>query len=140
MFLRVVCVLMALLLFFSAGLQYNDPDPMGWMALYGLAGLVTAFAATFPGRYPWPVPALLALWALAWAAMIAPGVVGKVDLVRMFGAWEMKDFRVEEARECFGLSITGLWMLVLVAARLQARREPAAPGAAPPPRVEQEAV
>ena len=126
MILRALGALMALLLFFSVGLQYNDPDPVQWMAFYGSAGLIAAWAAVAPSRYPWPLPAAVALWGLIWAAMIGPDFWGQIPLRDMFRSWEMDDILVEEARETFGLLITASWMAVLTAARLWERHRPAA--------------
>jgi hypothetical protein len=122
MAMRVVCVLMSFLLFFSLGLQYNDPDPGVWMAFYGVAGVISALAAVAPGRHPWPLTAIVGVWAIVWAASLLPGFWGQVNPGAMFSAWEMNDILVEEEREAFGLLITGLWMAVLTAVRLFRRR------------------
>ena len=121
MILRVVNGLMAVLFFYSVSLQVNDPDPIRWMAIYGAAGLASAFAALAPARLPWPVPALIGTVALVWSATIAPRVVGKMRFAELFGDWKMKTAVVEEGREAAGLLIVGLWMAVLVARRLVAR-------------------
>jgi len=127
MLMRVVSILMTFLLFFSVGLQYNDVDPVPWMILYGVAGFVSGVATLVPGRYPWPVPALVGLVSLAWAATIVPEVAGQFSIPDLFASFEMDDIIVEEARECLGLVIVGAWMAVLVVARMiRLRAAPAA--------------
>ena len=102
---------MAVLFLIAAALQYNDPDPLRWMAIYGLAALACLLALA--GRLPRPVPAAIGLAALAWAATLAPGVVGRVSIGELFESYAMKSEPVEEAREMGGLLIVGAWMAVL---------------------------
>ena len=116
---RVVNALMAALFVFAATVQYNDPDPLRWIAIYLAAALACALAVA--GRLRWPVPALVALAALAWAATLAPGVLGRVGPGEMFGAWEMRDAAVEEARESYGLLLVAAWMGVLAVVAFRRR-------------------
>ena len=57
-------------------MQFNDPDPVRWIAVYGLAAV--ACLLSLLRRLHWAFPALLFLVALAWAATLAPHVVGRV--------------------------------------------------------------
>ena len=50
------------------------------------------------------------LVALAWAATIAPRVIGQVPFLDMFQEFEMKDIGVEESREMYGVILVGGWM------------------------------
>src|SRR5947209_3126267 len=61
----------------------------------------------------WLLPGALLLVSLIWAATIAPRVWVEGAVGELFEAWEMKDLRVEEAREMGGLLIVAVWMLVL---------------------------
>lgn len=96
---------------FGVIVQYNDPDPARWMAIYGAATLACALFAA--GRQPWIVPALVLAIAVLWAATLAPAALGKVGFGEMFEAFEMKDERVEIGREFGGLVIIAAWMLAL---------------------------
>jgi hypothetical protein len=109
---------MLLVFAFSTAVQVNDPDPLRWVAVYGLAAVVCLLSLA--GRVPWWPPALLCLVALALAATLAPRVLGRVPLRDMFGAFEMRDTGVEESREMYGLLIVAAWMAV-VAARARPR-------------------
>lgn len=95
----------------SVIVQYNDPDPWVWMAIYGLAAVACLVAIKQPAQ--WRLSVVLLLGTLLWAATIAPRVLGRVAFGELFEAWEMKDLRVEEAREFGGLLIVAAWMLVL---------------------------
>ena len=99
---------MLLLFAFGAAVQLNDPDPARWIAVYGLAAV--ACVLSLLRRLHWTFPALLCLVALAWAATLAPGVVGRVPFGDMFGAFEMKNVGIEESREMYGLLIIAAWM------------------------------
>lgn len=96
---------------FSVIVQYNDPDPWVWMTIYGLAA--TACIVAFKQPSQWLLSGALLLFSIVWAATIAPRVLGRVAFSELFEAWEMKDLRVEEAREFGGLLIIATWMLVL---------------------------
>lgn len=45
----LLLIVLALYFLFAAAVQYNDPDPLHWMALYGLSAVGCFFAAF--GRY-----------------------------------------------------------------------------------------
>jgi len=106
-------VLFGLMFLFSLIVQYNDPDPLLWMVVYGLAGVACALALR--SKRSWMLPAAVALAAIAWAATLAPDAAG-VRPAEMFAEFEMQDEAVEVAREMFGLLIVAAWMLVLVIA------------------------
>lgn len=109
MFLRIASGLMALLFAASAALQYNDPDPARWMAIYGAAFAASALAAF--GRLGWPFAATVFLAAAGFAAFWFPQVPWRHEQL----------LRVEEAREFFGLTLVAGWMLVVgIAARVRA--------------------
>lgn len=95
----------------------NDPDPLPWVSLYGAAAVACVLGWWRPGH--WGFPALVAVASAAWAASLAPGVVGHVRFGEMFGAFEMESVAVEEAREMYGLLIVVFWMVVLI---VRARR------------------
>jgi hypothetical protein len=119
---RGLQILFALVFLFSALMQYNDPDPVRWVALYGAASLASVLALW--GRGSWLLPAAVALAAVAWAATIAPHL-GGVRIPDLFAEFEMKDEGVERAREVGGLLIVAVWMLVLVTAALRRPGRPA---------------
>jgi hypothetical protein len=109
--LRALTWLMLLLYVFGAVVQYNDPDPVRWMAIYAAAAVTCVLALR--GRMPRWLPAVVALVAIAWSATLLPGVIGKVSPGEMVEAFEMKSERVEVAREGYGLAIIAVWMIVL---------------------------
>ncbi len=111
MLLKIVNYVMAAAFLFSVIVQYNDPDPGRWMLMYGAALVACLLFAT--RRIHWLIPAGIGLVALLWAIDWAPGVLGKTRFSEMLQAWEMKNERVEEAREFWGLMIIVGWMTVL---------------------------
>lgn len=103
--------LFLLMFMFSVVVQVNDPDPLAWMAIYGAA--TVACLLSLLGKLPWWFAVITGLFALVWAASIAPRVLGQVPFLDMFGQFEMRDIAVEESREMYGLLIIGAWMAVL---------------------------
>ena len=120
--LRVLSGLMAGLFVFAAVLQYNDPDPLRWLAIYLSAAAASILYVL--GRLRWYIPMLVGLIALAWAATLASSVWGLVSPSQLFEAWEMANPAVEEGREMYGLLIIAFWMAVLVIATLKRRSAP----------------
>lgn len=108
---RAADALMLLVFAFSAVVQVNDPDPLRWIAVYGLA--TVACWLSLVGRVRRWFPASVGVIALAWAATLAPRVLGRVPLRDVFGAFEMRDTGVEETREMYGLLIVTVWMGVV---------------------------
>jgi len=108
---KIADALFLLMFVFSVVVQVNDPDPLAWMAIYGAAAV--ACLLSLMGRLPWQFAVSIGIVALAWAATIAPRVIGQVPFRDMFAEFEMKDIGVEESREMYGLIMIGGWMAIL---------------------------
>lgn len=118
--MRILNLLMAAVFVFGAIVQINDPDPIPWIAIYLVAAGVCVLASR---RTPalWQ-PAAVALISLVWALTIELQEGGRAPFLDLFAEWEMRDVAVEETRETYGLIIIGVWMLVVAAQVLKARR------------------
>ena len=104
--------IMLLLFLFSAVVQLNDPDPLVWIAVYVAAAAVCGLEVR--RRTPAWAPLALALVAILWAGTLYLRA-HDVPISALFAEWEMRDIRVEEAREMYGLTIVGAWMLLVAA-------------------------
>jgi hypothetical protein len=124
MIFRSLNGLMAPLFLLAVLVQYNDPDPVRWMLIYGAACAVTAVVAA-KGRIPMAVPLAVALIALGWAVIwYSEGPRSLVLYGHMFDSWQMKSAPVEEAREVSGLLIVTFWMgLVAFQSRTHSRKD-----------------
>ena len=105
---------MALLFLFGAAVQYNDPDPLRWVAIYVAAAIACVLAMS--DRLRWWVAASLGTLALVWAVTFLPATFPNVRIGELVGAWEMANARIEEGREMYGLLIIALYMGVLAIA------------------------
>lgn len=115
--LKYVNYVMIVAFLFSVIVQYNDPDPLVWMMIYGAAMIACILFAL--GKLPSFLPGIILSIAVIWAFTIAAEVVGKVGFSELFQAFEMKDERVEVGREFGGLLIIVFWMSVLTIARFR---------------------
>jgi hypothetical protein len=112
---RWLAYVMAALLATCAVLQYNDPDPARWMAIYGAGALLSA---ALPGRRAAALPAVLVgLAALAWAAYLVHRTWGEIGLADLTGRMSEKGGAVEEGREAGGLALMGAWLVAAGALR-----------------------
>lgn len=111
--MRALHLVFAVLFAISAGLQYNDPDPVGWALLYLAA---TALAAAVFRGLPWVRPAGIALVVIcaAWMVTLAPGMgafIERGDPSLLAATMKAGDPVIEEAREFLGLAIVLLYSL-----------------------------
>ena len=107
---------MCALFLLAVVVQWNDPDPLQWMAIYGAALAICLMVAT-RGRVAIAAPLVVMAVALVWGVVTMGDVPTAATYTHMFDAWEMKSISVEEAREASGLLIVAGWMLVLVVAQ-----------------------
>lgn len=112
MVFRILDAVMTALFALSVAVQFNDPDPARWMAMYGAACAVSVVSVV--RRVPPLVPSMVVggvafAWSVFWmtANRSAQG-----DFLHMFDAWEMKSMPVEAAREAVGLMIIMVWMMI----------------------------
>lgn len=118
---RIINALMGLQFIFAAVLQYNDPDPLRWAAIYLAAAVPCGLAMTRRPHWVWPSG--VGVVSLAWAMTYLVRGVPTVSPWHMFDEWEMKNQQVLETREMFGLLLVVVWMLVLVIAAVRSRRQ-----------------
>lgn len=111
MIARIANAAMACLFAFAAALQWNDPDPLPWIGIYGAAAVVAGLAMA--RRDAWTFGAAVGGVAGVWAAVLATRTVGVVDFRHIFDEFQMTrgDAGVEEARELVGLAIVAAWMI-----------------------------
>lgn len=100
MIFRIGAAVGAIAFAWFASLQINEPDPVGWIAIYGAAALVSAIGAI--RRAPLLLAAIVALVAFGWAATLVPDVITDAS-------WS----GTELERELGGLVLVGAWMLAL---------------------------
>ena len=102
--------ILSALFLLSAGLQLNDPDPLRWIGVYGLAAIAMVFpegsAAIACSR------ALLAVLCLGWAALLWNEVPAGASLAELFGPMESRGGRVELGREVGGLLVVGVSLAI----------------------------
>ena len=94
----------AILFLISAVLQYNDPDPLLWIAIYGIATIVTL--GFLFNKVSYMVPAFVGLLGVIGFFLIFPEKFEGFAI----GNGDIKN--IEEAREAFGLLIIAIVMFV----------------------------
>lgn len=110
---RAFATVMAALLGGAAALNFNDPDLVRWVAIYGAACVVSILVAA-RGGVPVAIAASVGAVALAWAILWALRVRDIDAYAHMFDEWKMTSATAEEARETCGLIIVAVWMLAIV--------------------------
>jgi len=121
--LRVASAVMAVLFFVCVALQYNDPDPIQWMAIYGAAAIVCTVHAR-RGRMPVAFPLIVGVAALAWGVYVAGHIHGQFAWHHLAESMHAGTPQIEESRESLGLFIVAAWMAVVALAVASAARAP----------------
>jgi hypothetical protein len=111
MITRILSATMALMFLLAVVVQYNDPDPLPWMLVYGAATAACALHAS--GRGNRKLAGLTGVVALLWMLILVPRVLGQVSPGEMFREAGMATLEIEEAREALGLALVVSWMAVL---------------------------
>jgi len=117
--MRALDAAMTALFALAIAVQYNDPDPGYWMALYLPAALLSALALL--GRFRPGPTYLAAVLYLALAVYHAPAFAQA--RLESFNAWRMGTLADEEVREAGGIVLCAIWTGVLA---WRARRSAAA--------------
>lgn len=106
---RIASYVMGALLVVCVALQYNDPDPIRWMAMYGAAAIV---ALLLPAKKQLvPAGYLVAAVALVWGAYLLYDVWGRMEVPDLINKMSEKGGAVEEGRESGGLAIAAVWLV-----------------------------
>ena len=103
--MKILNALLALIFLVFAALQYNDPDPVRWMAAYGAVCILCALAAF--GRHFRYVDLGLAVVLAIWMLTMLPGVADWVGqgMPSIAGAMHAETPYIEVMREFLGLLI-----------------------------------
>lgn len=111
--MRALHPVFVILFAISAGLQYNDPDPVQWGLMYLAA---TALAAGCFRGASWvrPLGSALVAIGVVWMVTLAPGMAAFIergDPALLAATMQAGDPVIEEAREFLGLGIVVLYSL-----------------------------
>lgn len=111
---RVINAVFVLLFVVSAALQYNDPDPLVWVAMY-LAAAGAALLAMHR-RHGWIAAFFVGAVAAVWAAILWADSAPYVSYADFVGKMSEKGGKVEVMREAGGLTIVAVWLAVVAMA------------------------
>jgi len=115
--MRIASGILAVVFVLSAVVQWNDPDPLLWMAGYLVAAMLSGAAAM--GRVPFLPNAVAAgLFTLGFL-WLAPTLFGAEQ--EAFTSFRMRAESHEEPREAVGLAIAAGWCATLAIRGWRAR-------------------
>lgn len=125
--MRYLNLVVAATFAWSAIIQYNDPDPWLWIAVYAAAAVMAGLAAF--GRYPVPALVALGVACMVWMVTLAGGVadfIAQGDPGLIFTGMSPERPWVELTREFGGLAIiVASCVVYLWLGRRKATAEPA---------------
>ena len=105
--MKIFNLVFCILFIISAGLQYNDPDPVLWILIYGVMAVVSVMAI-FEYYNRWLMIGLAALFSV-YMIILYPGVAEwfrQEDKSVLFDdVMKMEYPYIEESREFLGLLI-----------------------------------
>ena len=102
---------LTLLFALFAAFQFNDPDPIVWVLIYGTVAVISGFAAV--GKYNKNVILTVIGICIVWMLSIVPGVVDWVNegMPSITGSMKADSLYIEYLREFLGLFIMLLALL-----------------------------
>jgi hypothetical protein len=119
--MKIFNIVFTLIFLSFAYLQFNDPDPLLWILIYGTMALMCGLAAA--NLYPKRVYLVLLVLFVGFSTIYIPSVLvwmQQDDLTALFDEIaKMEHLYIEESREFLGLMIC---VAVLVVNYIQARR------------------
>jgi signal transduction histidine kinase len=115
--MRRVAWAMVALFVFAAAVQWNDPDPLRWIFLYGLAA-ATAYGVARGKSWTGLEWTSLAVFG-AVVLMLSPAVFDSRS--EAFISFEMKSAADESVREFAGMALCLAWVAAVVAWRRWSR-------------------
>lgn len=105
--------LVALIFLLFAALQYNDPDPIRWMMVYG--GVAMVYSLAIFGKYSRPIGWVGIAAIVVWMGLLLPEFLNWVKIGSPNIARQMKAETpyIEFTREFLGLLLAGLALVWL---------------------------
>ena len=101
----------------GAVVQWNDPDPLGWIVAY-LVGAALSLAAALGRWWAWPKTLAAGVYLVAFVSL-AP-TLGSAPS-EAFTSVQMRSLDHEEPREAVGLGLLTLWTGALAASAWRRR-------------------
>ncbi len=104
--MRILNYVLAVVFFAMAGLQFNDPDPVYWVAVYGATALIALSKGL--GRYSEFWAAITIGGVVAGLIIALPGALNFIEfgsLDELTGAMTASKPYIESTREFGGLMI-----------------------------------
>ncbi len=105
--MKIFNILFAIIFLSFAAVQYNDPDPLLWIFIYGAMTIICSLAAF--GRVYKTALLILAIGYFAYAMMLLPSAIiwfNSEDRSLLFDdIAKMQNLYIEETREFLGLII-----------------------------------
>lgn len=107
--MKIINALFAVIFILSALIQYNDPDPVLWMAIYGYGALTCALAFAKKDNKIWHLVGIIVfLLYAAYLIFVSEGVLSwitKHEAESITGPMAHEKPWIEFTREFFGLLI-----------------------------------
>ena len=111
--------ILTLLFILCAAVQFNDPDPYYWIAIYGTVAVISGFAVV--GKYVKNVILTVIVICIIWMFTLIPGVIDWIEkgMPSIIGSMKAESPHIEYLREFLGLFIA---LLALIFHYLQAKK------------------
>ena len=105
--MKLFNIFLVILFVLFAVVQYNDPDPWAWIALYTFVAVVSGFAAS--GRYNRYVLLGGLAICLIWMITLVPDFISwiKMGAPTITGSMKAEEPHIELTREFLGLLVCG---------------------------------
>ncbi len=103
--MKILQYTLGLLFFVFAAVQYNDPDPLGWILIYAYVGVILILGGMNRPRKYMTLAGLAA--ALIWMATLIPDFIHwiQMGMPTIVGTMKAEAPHIELTREFLGLLV-----------------------------------
>ena len=110
--MKIIYAILAAILLSFVAVQYNDPDPILWMPIYGYGAMLLAMAAG--GKYHKVATIIGIVGYSSGAIYLSPSVLEWIEKEHgqnLMQSMANSKMYIEETRECGGLMIAAVFLL-----------------------------
>ena len=114
MLINITKISFSVILIAFSIVQFNDPDPLIWVLVYGLSSILILLSAFI--NIPKVIFYLFVTFIFFWCCSLTPSLINWIIIEKgsnLMQVMQTSKPYIEETRECLGLFITFIMLLIV---------------------------